>query len=187
MAYPLGVVGIIFTMIFIRYALRVKFEKEDEALAALSKEQKFAEKVSVEFTNSMLDGRTVGYMRDLVNRQFVISRIRHTDGEITMADADSVLRLGDKLWIICQAEDVEAVVAFFGHRVELTDEDWGNNTPNAELISRRILITKSSINGKEILRSPPADQIRNHDHPRQSRRCGFDPLSGARNCRSATA
>lgn len=148
-AYPLGVVGIIFTMIFIRYALRVKFEKEDEALAALSKEQKFAEKVSVEFTNSMLDGRTVGYMRDLVNRQFVISRIRHTDGEITMADADSVLRLGDKLWIICQAEDVEAVVAFFGYRVELTDEDWGNNTPNAELISRRILITKSSINGKK--------------------------------------
>lgn len=35
-AYPLGVVGIIFTMIFIRYALRVKFEKEDEGLAALS-------------------------------------------------------------------------------------------------------------------------------------------------------
>ena len=149
-AYPLGVVGIIFTMIFIRYALRVKFEKEDEALAALSKEQKFAEKVSVEFTNSMLDGRTVGYMRDLVNRQFVISRIRHTDGEITMADADSVLRLGDKLWIICQAEDVEAVVAFFGHRVELTDEDWGNNTPNAELISRRILITKPELNGKTL-------------------------------------
>ena len=35
-AYPLGVVGIIFTLIFVRYALRVKFEKEDEALAALS-------------------------------------------------------------------------------------------------------------------------------------------------------
>ena len=149
-AYPLGVVGIIFTMIFIRYALRVKFEKEDEALAALAKEQKFAEKVSVEFTNSMLDGRTVEYMRDLVNRQFVISRIRHADGEITMADADSVLHLGDKLWIICQAEDVEAVVAFFGHRVELTDEDWGNNTPNAELISRRILITKPELNGKTL-------------------------------------
>ena len=41
-AYPLGVVGIIFTMIFIRYALRVKFEKEDEGLAALSREHKLA-------------------------------------------------------------------------------------------------------------------------------------------------
>ncbi|MFR4235561.1 MAG: hypothetical protein ACLT1W_03870 [Alistipes onderdonkii] len=46
MAYPLGVVGIIFTMIFIRYALRVKFEKEDEGLAALSREHKLADKVS---------------------------------------------------------------------------------------------------------------------------------------------
>lgn len=148
-AYPLGVVGIIFTMIFIRYALRIRFEKEDEGLAALSNEQKFAEKVSVEFTNRMLDGRTVEYMRDLVNRQFVISRVRHPDGSITMADADTKIRLGDCLWVICQAEDVEAVVAFFGQRVELTDEEWGNNTPNAELISRRILITKSSINGKK--------------------------------------
>ena len=149
MAYPLGVVGIIFTMIFVRYAFRVKFEKEDEALAELAHEQKFADKVSVEFTNGMLDGRTVEYMRDLVNRQFVISRIMHPDGEISMADADSKVHVGDRLWVICQGEDTEAVVAFFGRRVELTDEDWGNNTPNAELISRRILITKPSINGKK--------------------------------------
>ena len=148
-AYPLGVVGIIFTMIFIRYVLRVKFEKEDEALAALADEQKFADKVSVEFTNGILDGRTVDYMHDLVKRQFVISRIMHPDGSITMADGSSEIRTGDRLWVICQSEDTEAIVAFFGHRVEMTDEDWGNNTPNAELISRRILITKSSINGKK--------------------------------------
>ena len=148
-AYPLGVVGIIFTMIFVRYALRVKFEKEDEGLAALSREQKFADKVSVEFTNKMLDGRTVAYIRDLINRQFVISRIMRPDGTITMADADSVIRIGDRLWVISQAEDIEAIVAFFGRRVDLTDEQWGNNTPNAELVSRRILITKSSLNGKK--------------------------------------
>ena len=148
-AYPLGVVGIILTMIFIRYALRVKFEKEDEALAALSHEQKYAQKVSVEFTNTLLDGRTVEYVRDLIHRQFVISRVKHPDGGITMADADTVIHPGDMLWVICQSEDEEAIVAFLGHRVEMTDEDWGNNTPNAELISRRILITKSSINGKK--------------------------------------
>ena len=148
-AYPLGVVGIILTMIFIRYALRVKFEKEDEALAALSHEQKYAQKVSVEFTNTLLDGRTIEYVRDLIHRQFVISRVKHPDGGITMADADTVIHTGDTLWVICQSEDEEAIVAFLGHRVELSDEDWGNNTPNAELISRRILITKSSINGKK--------------------------------------
>ena len=148
-AYPLGVVGIIFSMIFIRYALRVDFKKEDEGLAELANEQNLAEKVSVEFTNQLIEGRSVEYVRDLVNRQFVISRVMHPDGSITMADADTKIHLGDRLWVICQAEDVEAVVAFLGHRVELTDEDWGNNTPNAELISRRILITKSSINGKK--------------------------------------
>ena len=147
-AYPLGVVGIIFTMIFIRYALRVRFEKEDEDLARLTNEHKLAEKVSVEFTNRMLDGRSVAYMRDLVNRQFVISRILH-DGEILMADADSRVHLGDRLCVICQAEDCEAIVAFFGHSVDMDDEQWGNNTPNSELISRRILITKPSINGKK--------------------------------------
>lgn len=148
-AYPLGVVGIIFTMIFIRYALRVKFEKEDEGLAALSREHKLTDKVSVEFTNKTLDGRTVAYVRDLINRQFVISRILRPDGTISMADAESVIHIGDRLWLISQAEDIEAIVAFFGRRVEMTDEQWGNNTPNAELVSRRILITKSSLNGKK--------------------------------------
>ena len=148
-AYPLGVVGIIFTMIFIRYALRVKFEKEDEGLAALSREHKLADKGSGEFTNKTLDGRTVAYVRDLINRQFVISRILRPDGTISMADAESVIHIGDRLWLISQAEDIEAIVAFFGRRVEMTDEQWGNNTPNAELVSRRILITKSSLNGKK--------------------------------------
>ncbi len=149
-AYPLGVVGIIFSMIAVRYLLRVKFEEEDKGLAELSDEKRFAEKFSVEFANAMLDGRNVEYMRDLVKRQFVISRIMHKNGEITMADADSEIRMGDRLWVISHAEDVEAITAFFGQRVEMTDEEWGNNTPNAELISRRILITKPEHNGKKL-------------------------------------
>ena len=148
-AYPLGVVGIIFAMIFIRYAMRVKFEKENEGLAALSKEQKFADKVSVEFTNQILAGRTVEYIRQLINRQFVISRVMNEAGEVAMADSDTEIKLGDRLCVVCQAEDAEAVVAFFGHRIEMSDDDWGSSTPHGELISRRILVTKPEINGKK--------------------------------------
>ncbi|MEG1672070.1 MAG: putative transporter, partial [Alistipes sp.] len=148
-AYPLGVVGIIFSMIFVRYALRVKFAKEDEDLAALSKEHQLATKVSIIFSNTLLEGRTIAYMRDLVNRQFVISRIMHADGTIVMADADSDIHLGDRLWVIAEAEDIPAIIAFYGQEVEMDDVAWGNNTPNAELVSRRILITKSDINGKK--------------------------------------
>ncbi len=147
-AYPLGVVGIILTMIVVRYALRVRFEKEDEDLARLTSEHKLAEKVSVVFTNEILEGRSVEYIRDLINRQFVISRVKR-DEEIMMADGKTLVHQGDRLWVICQAEDLEAIVAFLGRRVEMTDDDWGNNTPHGELISRRILITKPEINGKK--------------------------------------
>lgn len=149
-AYPLGVVGIIVSMLLIRYGLRVKFAKEDEALAAISQEQKLADKVSIEFTNELLDGRTVEYMRDLVKRQFVISRIMHKDGTIVMADADSVVHLGDRLWVIAEANDLPAIVAFLGHEVPgMDDEAWHNNTADSELVSRRILVTRQEINGKK--------------------------------------
>ena len=148
-AYPLGVVGIILSLIAMRFALRVKFEKENEDLAALSQEKKLADKLSVEFTNELLDGRSVEYIRDLINRQFVISRVAHATGELTMADGATILRNGDKLRLICQPEDTEAVTAFLGHKVEMSDEEWGHNTPNATFISRRILITKPQINGKK--------------------------------------
>ncbi len=147
-AYPLGVVGIILSMIFIRYAFRVRFEKEDEELARLSNEHKLAEKISVEFTNRMLNGYTIENLRQLVNRQFVISRICH-DGTIGMADSDSIVRQGDRLRVICQAEDIEAIVAFLGRRAEMSDEEWSCHTSQTDLVSRRILITKSSINGKK--------------------------------------
>ncbi len=149
-AYPLGVVGIILSMILIRYALRVRFEKEDEELARLSNEHKLADKISVEFTNKQLDGQSVQHLRELVNRQFIISRIRHGE-EILMADGESRLHCGDRLRVILQADDIEAVTAFLGRQVTMADEEWESHTSNAdaELISRRILITKPSINGKK--------------------------------------
>lgn len=149
-AYPLGVVGIIFSLIFLRFALKVRFDRENEALAALSQEHKMVEKFSLEFTNQLLDGRSVEYIRDLINRQFVISRVVHAaDGELTMADGETLLHVGDKVRMICQPEDAEAITAFFGHKVEMSDEEWGHNVPNATFISRRILITKPEINGKK--------------------------------------
>lgn len=147
-AYPLGVVGIILSMIFVRYAFRVRFEKEDEELARLSNEHKLAETVSIEFTNPMLDNHTIESLRQLVNRSFVVSRIWHA-GTISIADGSSIVHCGDRMRVVCQAEDLEAIIAFFGSRVTMNDEDWEGQSQQQELVSRRILITKSSINGKK--------------------------------------
>ena len=149
-AYPLGVVGIITTIIIMRYVLRVDFKKEDEGLAALTNETNLPHRYSVEFTNEMLEGKTIAIAHMLINRQFVVSRIMHSSGEIVMADGNSKLVVGDKLRIICTEEDSQAILAFFGKPVEMTADEWGATAmQSTPLVSRRILITREDINGKK--------------------------------------
>ena len=147
-AYPLGVVGIILTMIIIRFALRVKFEKEDEELNRLSTANKEADVISIEFDNKAMDGMMLMEIRRLIDRQFVISRVMH-NGKVVIADAKVKITTGDRLWTVCNHDDSNAIAAFLGHKVQMTDEEWGNNTPDSDLVSRRILITQPSINGKK--------------------------------------
>lgn len=150
-AYPLGVVGIILSMIAVRFITRVNYVDENKALQAISSERNFAERLSIEFTNSTLENRSIAHMRELINRSFVISRIMHQDGTIAIADGNSIIKTGDKLRVICSSEDSEAIMAFFGQPVEISEKDWGAVPHNQkELVSRRIIITKPSINGKKL-------------------------------------
>jgi putative transport protein len=149
-AYPLGVIGIILTMIFMRVAMRVDYKKEDEGLAAMSNETNLPHRYSVEFTNEMLEGKTIAVAHMLINRQFVVSRIMHSSGEITMADGNSKLTIGDRLRIICSEDDSQAILAFFGKPIEMTADEWGATAmQSTPLVSRRILITREEINGKK--------------------------------------
>ena len=75
----------------------------------------------------------------------------HNDGSITIADGDSVLKVGDRLRLICSPEDTEAIVAFLGQRIEISMEEWGaGQLSQKQLVSRRIIITKPEINGKRL-------------------------------------
>lgn len=150
-AYPLGVVGIILSMIFVRVATRVNFVDENKALEEMSGERNYADRLSVLFSNGALDGKNIAHLSTLINRSFVISRIMHNDGSITIADGDSVLKVGDRLRLICSPEDTEAIVAFLGQRIEISMEEWGaGQLSQKHLVSRRIIITKPEINGKRL-------------------------------------
>ena len=149
-AYPLGVVGVILSLVAIRFLTKVDFAEENKALEAMRAEQTNVVRFSVEFTNGALEGHTVAHLRELVNRSFVISRIMHEDGEITIADASSRLKLGEKLRVISSPEDKEAVLAFLGQQIEMSKEEWGaGSDSHTQLVSRRIVITKPEINGKK--------------------------------------
>ena len=150
-AYPLGVVGIISSIIAVRFITRVNFSDENKALEAMHSDHSNVERHSVEFTNGALEGHTIAHLRELVNRSFVISRIMHHDGSITIADGTSTLRIGEKLRLICSPEDREAVTAFLGQPVEMSKEEWGTGAESpTQLVSRRIVITKPEINGKKL-------------------------------------
>ena len=150
-AYPLGVVGIIFSMIAIRLITRVNFADENKALEAISQEQNYAERISVEFSNGALEGKTISQIRELINRSFVISRIMHKDGTITIAEGENGLKVGDRLRVICSSEDGEAITAFLGQRIDMKKEEWETSADSqTQLVSRRIVITKDAINGKKL-------------------------------------
>lgn len=149
-AYPLGVIGMILSLIAIRFITRVNFAEEDRALEAMQSEHVNAVSLNIEFTNEALAGYNIAHLRKLINRSFVVSRIMHNDGTITIADGTSLLNLGEKLRVICSSDDSEAVVAFLGRHIMMNEEEW-DTTPESstQLISRRIVITKPEINGKK--------------------------------------
>lgn len=150
-AYPLGVVGIILSLIAVRFITRVNFKEEDKALEAMKSEHSNVMRLSVEFTNGALENQTVAHIRDLINRSFVIARIMDHNGVIRIADGTSTLKVGDKIRVVCSPDDREAVIAFFGQEIEMSKEEWGVTSDNQrQLVSRRIVITKREINGKKL-------------------------------------
>ena len=146
-AYPLGVVGIIISIVLLRAIFRIKLDKEKEALESAN-ESKYAAKISIELTNTNLFGRSVQETRGLINRSFVVSRICRANGTIEIANANTVLAENDKMLIICASEDVEAIEMMLGHQINMQHSDWLNL--DQQFISRRIIITQSHINGKTI-------------------------------------
>ena len=145
-AYPLGVLGIIGATIAVRYICRIKLEDEE---AELTKEEAENTAVKPHFmhlkvTNSYLEDRTIAQVHDFLNRDFVCTRILH-EGHVTMPKGESHLHMGDLLFVVCAEDDAEAIIAFIGPEIEV---DWKKQ--DEPMVSKRILVTRSSINGKTL-------------------------------------
>jgi putative transport protein len=145
-AYPFGVVAVIIAFLILKPLLKIDLNVENDALKALSNENKFAAKYSLEVVNGQIDGKKVSEIRNIIARQFVISRISHDGNKAFIADSESVVHLGDKLFIVSAAEDKEAILAFLGHEIDMLEQEWGEF--DGKLVSRRIVVTRSKINGK---------------------------------------
>lgn len=146
-AYPLGVIGCILSLLLMRYIFNVDVSAEDKELRNVNGAggEQSVRPFSIIIRNVAVNGKRLSEVEPLVHSRFVVSRI--SDGgsveNIRPATADTVLHVGDKVLVITTPAAAESIVMFLG---ELCEMNWEGT--EAHLISRRVLITKPELNGK---------------------------------------
>ena len=146
MAYPLGVVGIIVSILLIRWFFRIKLDKEEEKVKAEKGEEQQLKRFDIELMTPQMEGIRVRDLKSLTHVDLVASRVLTQDGMEYMPDADSVLHVGDKVRFVGDAKD-ERTVLLLG---PLTEVQWEEKEKNAHLVNRHIIVTNSKLNGKRI-------------------------------------
>lgn len=147
-AYPLGVLGIIGATIAVRFITRTKLEEEEEELKEEAGDNAHTKplQMHLKVDNTYLAGRTVKQINEFLNRDVVFSRLLH-EGNVSIPSSRDVFQMGDEVLVVCAAVDAEAIQAFIGPEIE---KPWEEDQSNQPLISKRIVITNPSMNGKEL-------------------------------------
>ena len=150
-AYPLAVVGIISSIVIIRYIFKVNFKEEIEKFNKKSNQAAVKpHMMTIEVINPTLEGHTILQVRGFIGRDFVISRQLHGE-HIVVPNRDTVLSVGDRLLCVCAEEDAPAISAFLG---PVTTFDW--EIQDAQMESRKLIVTASEINGKTLAHLHPS-------------------------------
>lgn len=147
-AYPLGVIGIIFSIILIKYLFRIRPERENEEINTSAKGEKEAVKYSVAVKNSAVSGKTIQELHQLIDKKFVVSRLCRTNGRIEIPTSSSILYEGDKLLVISGNQSRPSITTFIGEELNMSADAWLKL--DTELAVKKIVITKPAINGKTL-------------------------------------
>lgn len=144
-AYPLGVVGIIGSMLLIRLFFRIRLEKEDEQLKQSANNSSEPVCVDIRITNPQLEKVSIAELRKLFQVKMVVSRVIHADGTEDVAKGSTVVHVGDIMRTLTDQEHIEPL-RLLGEIQPTTKKQ----SDASQLISRRIVVTKEMWNGKHI-------------------------------------
>ncbi|MCR5077031.1 MAG: putative transporter [Prevotella sp.] len=147
-AYPLGVIGIIGATLAVKYICKVNLQDENDKLNEEEAENPHAKPfpMYLKVANAYIAGRTLKEISEFLNRDIVCTRIMH-DGHLTVPNRDTVFEMGDEILVVCAEGDSKAIQAFIGPVIEV---DWHEEDQPQPMVSRRIVITNSSMNGKTL-------------------------------------
>lgn len=147
-AYPLGVVGVILAIAFMRSFV------SGQTSTPRHHEHKDTTPYIGEFQvcNPAVYGQRIRDIMHLTSKHFIISRIWR-DGKVTIPTSETVLHEHDHLLIISVKSDMGTIKALFGEQENVDwnkeDIDW-NRIDNSQLVSRRIIVTNSKVNGVKL-------------------------------------
>ena len=145
-AYPLGVIGIILTMILIKVIFKIDNAKETAELEAESNNSELApHMMTLRVTNDLIDGLNMLKLHTLISADYVVSRIEQPDGHVIIPTSKTEVHLGDLCLIVCQAQDEEIFNRFIGPSVE---KKW--EMEQGPVVSRRVLVTRTEYNGVKL-------------------------------------
>lgn len=143
-AYPMGVIGILLTFIILRLVFRIQLDNEEKQLKEQQGEHQAPDWITIRITNDSLVGLSILQCQSMIRRDFVVSRL-YNGNEVIIPSDETTLQYNDILSVIVNENDERAVIAFLGKKIDYVWEDSENT-----MVSRRIVVTQSKVNGKSI-------------------------------------
>lgn len=155
LTYPLGVVGVILALVFVRKL----FVRPCDFSGPDSEHRKNVFIASYRLTNPAVFGRSVHDIAVESHHRFVISRLWR-DGRVSIPTSDKTLRQDDVILAVTAPEEAGALRSIFG---EQEQKDWNRenidwNAIDSQLVSQRIVVTRTEINGRKL----SSLRLRNH-------------------------
>ena len=146
-AYPLGVLGVIFLIILSKSLFKIDLDREKSQLDEDDAASEGARRIHCEVENPAIFGKTLKDVVGEIGDRFVISRIMH-NGEVLVPGPETVFHQGDKLLIVTSPHNADAVRIIFGEEIQMHQSDWMKI--DEHMVTRRLSITKSSLTGKRL-------------------------------------
>jgi AspT/YidE/YbjL antiporter-like protein len=142
-AYPFGLLGMVLSVIIMRKLFAPKNASRSSDTSA---DNTFVAEYQI--SNPAIFGKTIKEIRQGADCQFVISRVWKEE-KLIIPTSETVLEENEHVLVISGKKDVERIKMLFGHKENVDwnkkDIDW--NAIDSQLVSRKVLVTRSEHNG----------------------------------------
>ena len=145
-AYPFGLIGMILSVMILRKIFEPKGKSKS---ADNSTDNTFITEYQI--SNPAIFGKSIMDIRKDADCQFVISRV-WKDGKLIIPTSETLLEKDEHILVISGKKDVEKIRTIFGQQENVDwnkkDIDW--NAIDSQLVSSKVLVTKSEHNGVKL-------------------------------------